>query len=72
MKAIHGELQHAIVVADIDRKKVRHVVRKTCIERRKISLLKDVMIRKRFDEKVIFYFAGIGLQNLWEHFKNGV
>ena len=29
-------------------KKVRKVVRKTCVERRKISLLKDVKIRKRF------------------------
>ena len=28
-------------------------MRKTCVERRKISLLKDVKIRKLFEEKVI-------------------
>ena len=28
-------------------------MRKTCTERRKISLLKDVKIGKRFEEKVI-------------------
>ena len=41
------------MVANIDKKKIRKVVRKTCAERRKISLLKDVKIRKRFEEKVI-------------------
>ena len=29
MKAIHGELQHSLVVAHIDKKKIRNVVRKT-------------------------------------------
>ena len=32
LKAIHEELQHAIVVADIDKKKIRNVVRMRCIE----------------------------------------
>ena len=53
MKVILGEFQHALVVADIDTKKMRNVVRKTCTERRKIRLLKDLMIRKRFEEKLI-------------------
>ena len=47
------KFQHASVIADIDRKKIRNIVRKTCAERRKISLLKDVKIRKRVEEKVI-------------------
>ena len=34
------------VVADIDKKKVRNVVRKTCTERRMICLLKHVKIWK--------------------------
>ena len=46
VKAIPGELQHALVIAD--RKKIRKVVRKTCAVRRKITLLKDVKIMKRF------------------------
>ena len=43
MKAIHGELQHALVIADIDRRNIWKVVRKICAERRKITLLKDVI-----------------------------
>ena len=54
--AIPGKFQHAIVVADIDKRKIRKVVRKTCTERcedkfaerrktyavrRKISVLKE-------------------------------
>ena len=52
MKAIFGEFQHALVVVDID-KKIRNAVRKTCTKRRKIFLLQDVKIGKRFEEKVI-------------------
>ena len=52
MKASPGEFQHALVVADIDKRIIRNVVRKTCAETRKIHLLKDVNIRKRFEEKV--------------------
>ena len=46
VKVISGEFQHALVVADIDRK-IRNVVKKTHIERRKISFLKDVTIMKQ-------------------------
>ena len=53
MNAIPGDSQHALVVADIDKKQIKNVVRKTCTERRKISLLKDVKIMKQFEEKVI-------------------
>ena len=48
MKVIPGEFQHAIVVAYIDKMKIRNVLRNTCAE----SLLEDV-IRKYFQEKVI-------------------
>ena len=41
VKAIPGEFQHTFVVTDVDMKKIRNVVRKTCTERRKINLLKD-------------------------------
>ena len=48
-----SEFQHALVVADIGMKKIRNVARKTCTERRKIRLLKDMKTRKRLEEKVI-------------------
>ena len=33
VKAIPGESQHALLLADIDKRKIRKVVRKTCTER---------------------------------------
>ena len=46
VKAIPGEFQHALVIANIDKRKIRKVVRKTCVEIRKITLLKPVKIGK--------------------------
>ena len=71
MKAIAGEFQHALAVAELDKRKIRKVVRKTCIERRKISLLKDVKIRKRSEEKVIKLVED-EMPNLWVHFKERI
>ena len=71
MKAIHGEFQHALVIADIDKMKIRKVVRKTSAERRKITLLKDVNIRKRMEEKVT-ELDDVGAPNLWGHIKDRV
>ena len=48
----------------IYRKKIRNVVRNTCSERRRIILLKDVKIRKRFEKDVI-KLVDVGAQNLW-------
>ena len=46
MKVILREFLHALVLLDIEKKKLRKVLKKTCAERRKISLLKYVKIRK--------------------------
>ena len=53
VKAIPGEFQHALVMADMDKGKIRKVLKKACDERRKVDRLKDVKIRKRLEEKVI-------------------
>ena len=45
VKVIPGEFQHALVVADIDKKKIMNVVRRTCTGRRDRSLLNDEKIR---------------------------
>ena len=42
-----------------------------CTERRKISLLKDVKIRKSFEEDIID-LVDVGALNLWGHFKDVV
>ena len=65
VKAILEEFQHALVMADIDNRKIRKVVRKTCVGRRKITLLKDVKIRERFEEKVTD-LVDVGVPNLWD------
>ena len=46
-------------------------MRKTCAERRKITLLKDVKIRKLFEEKVT-ELVDVGAPNLWGQFMDGV
>ena len=68
VKAIPDEFQHALVVADIDGKKMKNVLRKTCTE---ISFLKDVKIRMRFNKNVI-KLDDVVTPHLWGHFKNGV
>ena len=57
-------------VADIDENKISNVVR-THIERRKISLLKDVEIRKRFEGRLT-ELVGVGAPNLCGHIEEGV
>ena len=69
VKAIPGEFQHALVIADKDKRKTQKVVRKTCAERRKITLLKDVKNMKRFEENVT-ELVDVGAPNLWVHFKD--
>ena len=51
MKAIPGEFHHALVIADIDKRKARKVVRKTCAEIGRVSLLKDVKIGSDLKKK---------------------
>ena len=63
---ITGEFYNALAIAGIDRKKIRNVVRKSCTVRRKISLLKDVKIRKRLEENVN-KLVDVGAHNLWGH-----
>ena len=37
------------MIADVDKSKIRKVVRKICVERRKTTLQTDVKIWKRFE-----------------------
>ena len=46
MKAFSAEIHYASVVANIDKRKIRNVVRKTLIEREKDMFVKDVNIQK--------------------------
>ena len=55
------------MVADID-KKIRNVVRKTCTETCKMSLLKGVKI----NNKKVIKLVDVGAPNLWDHLKGGI
>ena len=59
------------LVADIDKRKIRNVVRMICAEKRMITLLKNVKIWKQFEEKVI-KFVDVGAPHLWGHLKDVV
>ena len=59
------------MVEDKDKRKTRKVVRKIWDERRKTNLLKDLKIRKQFEEKEI-KLVDVGVANLWGNFKDGV
>ena len=48
--------QYVLVLADVDDKILRLVLRRKHIERRIISLLKDKYIQKRFQERVTKLF----------------
>ena len=60
-----------LVIAVIDERKISNVERKTCAERRKITLLKDVKISKLFEGKVT-KLVDVGMPNLRGHFKDEV
>uniref|UniRef100_A0A0L8H0B0 Endonuclease/exonuclease/phosphatase domain-containing protein n=1 Tax=Octopus bimaculoides TaxID=37653 RepID=A0A0L8H0B0_OCTBM len=50
-KIIPGELQHRLVVADLDKKKVKKCVRKGMVERRKVWKLKEEATRAMFEKR---------------------
>ena len=52
----------------MDKKKIWNVVRKTCIERRKINLLK-MKISGNVIEKKVIELVDFGTPNFWGHFR---
>ena len=71
VKVIPGELQHRLVVVDLDKKKVKKVVRKEAIERRKVWKLKENDTRARFEERVR-ELVSADASDLWTCFREGM
>ena len=69
MKAIPGVIEHVLEIAVKEKKKIWKIVRKTCIEIR-ISLLKDLKIRKRAEE--VINLVDIVVPHLWVNFKDRI
>ena len=71
VKVIPGELQHRLVVVDLDKRKVRKVVRKETVQRRKVWKLKEEETRVRFERRV-GELVNVDDPDLWNCFKKGV
>ena len=68
---IPWELQHRLVVVDLDKKVLQKVVRKQRIIRRKICKLNGNQTRVRFEKKVK-ELVSTDAPDLWKPFKNNV
>ena len=71
VKGIPGELQHSLVVVDVENKKVRKVVRKVMVERRRVWRLKEEEVRKSFEGRV-GELVSTDAPDLWGCFQTGV
>ena len=68
---IPRELQHRMVVVDLDKKILKKVVRKERIIRRKIWKLNENQTRVRF-EKRVKELESTDAPDLWKTFRDGV
>ena len=71
VKVIPWELQHRMVVIDLDEKVLKKIVRKERIIRRKSWKLNENRTRVRFEKKVKELVSTDAL-DLWNTFKDGV
>ena len=71
VKVIPWELQHRLVVVDLDKKVLQRIERKQRIIRRKIWKLNENRTRVRF-EKGVKELVGTDEPDLWKTFKKGV
>ena len=71
VKVIPWELQHRMVVVDLDKKVLKKIVRKERIVRRKIWKLNENQTRVRF-EKTVKELVSTDAPDLWKTFRGGV
>ena len=68
VKATHWELQHRLVVTDIDKRKLKKVVKNEQTITRRVSKLKENKMKTRFQERVK-ELVDVIAPNLWNTFK---
>ena len=71
VKVIPGELQHGLVLADVDDKKINKVIKKERLKKRKVWKLQDKEIKAKFEEKVAELIS-TKESELWSSFKESV
>ena len=70
-KAISWELQYRLVVTDIDKRKLKKVVKKELTIRRRVWKLKENNMKTKFQQRVK-KLVDIDALNLWNTFKNSM
>ena len=68
VKAIPGNLQHALAVAVINKNKLERNATNNKVERRRVWKLKDKYVRKNFDKKVE-ELVNVEAPNSWKSYK---
>ena len=71
LKAIPWELQHRLVITDIDKRKLKKVLKNEQTIRRKVWKLKENSMKRRFQERVK-ELVHVDAPNLWNTFKNSM
>ena len=73
VKAIPWELQHRLVVTDIDKRKLKKVVKNEQTFRRRVWKLKENNMKTNFQERVReLVDVDVDAPNLWNTFKNSM
>ena len=71
VKIIPGELQHRLVVVDVDEQRLKKSVKKSKRVRRRVWKLKEKEIKEKFEERVV-ELVDTDSMDLWGSYKNGV
>ena len=71
VKMIPGQLQHRLLVTDLDKKKVKKSVRKESIMRRRVWKLNENNMKRRFEERV-GELVNVGTLDIWKCLKESV
>ena len=71
VKVIPGELQHRLLVADVDKRKLTKVVKKESRVKRMVWKLKERKMQEKFERRVE-ELVDVETTNLWESFRDGV
>ena len=71
VKVIPGELQHRLVVIDVEEQELKKSVKKSTRMRWRVWKLKEKEIKEKFEKRVV-ELVGTDSMDLWESYKNGV
>ena len=71
MKVIPGELQHRLVVVDVEERKLKKSVKKSKRVRWRVWKLQEKEIKEELERRVVELVDAAAV-DLWESYKNGV